>query len=106
MFEGRGRKLDCPGNPNIATGFNEHHRWYQCWAEVFIVYANGKSNGEQIMEGDHLALFYPASPSHVWFDTNQATLSQCMRERSNHDNKPSYRAFDECTQGGLQLTIR
>ena len=106
MFKGKGHKDKCPGTPNIKTGFNDRQRWYKCWGEVFLVFAKGKSNKEQIVEGDRLALFYPAEHSHVRFSAKEDTLSLCMREKSNNSIMPSNRAFDECIQDSVLLTIR
>ena len=72
---------------------------------VYIVYAYGKSNGEAITNGDDLAFFYPADPSHVQFSSDRATQSQCMLKKSNYSQKPSNSAFDQCAQDSLRLTI-
>ena len=107
MFQGRGHKSPCPGSPNINTGFNKEYLWFECWGEVFIVYAKGKSNGEQIKAGDRLAFLYPADNSHhVRFGTREVTLSKCMREKSNNNIMPSNKAFDECPQDSVWLAIR
>ena len=105
MYEGEGHKDKCPGTPNIETGFHTRQLWYKCWGEVFLVFAKGKNNGEQITAGDRLALFYPAEHSHVRFSTNQSTLSQCMLEKSGGSIQPSNRAYDECLEDSVLLTI-
>ena len=105
-FDGQGHKSVCPGNPNIKTGFNQHHLWYICPGAVFQVFATGKNNGEQIMEKDRVAIYYPANLSHVRFSATGATLSQCMREKSSNSIMPSDKAFDECEQDSLWLAVR
>ena len=62
----------------ILTPKKEHHLWYKCWGEVFLVFTKGKRNGEQIKAEDCLALFYSANPSHFQFGANQVALPQCM----------------------------
>lgn len=50
-------KASCPGY-NIRYGFESYHHWYDCWGEVFIIYAIGKSHGAVINSDDKIALFY------------------------------------------------
>ena len=107
MFKGKGHKLPCPGTPNIETGFNKDYLWLECWGEVFIVFAKGKSNGEQIVAGDRLAFLYPGQSSlHVEFGADKVTLSDCMRKKSNNSIVPSNKAFDECVRDSVWLAIR
>ena len=106
MYRGQGHKGACPGSPNIETGFSEDSLWSTCSPTVFLVFAEGKSNGEQIVAGDRLAFFYPANPNHVQFSATQVTLSQCMREKSTSSSKPSNYAFIACEEEILWLAIR
>ena len=106
MAGGRGHKNSCPGIPNIKTGFNENSLWLKCWGEVFIVYAKGKSDGDQITEGNRLAFFFPAEPSHLSFDNDDTTLSQCMLRLSDNNPVPSTCAFEACTQDIVKVVIR
>ena len=106
MSTGRGHKEGCPGTPNINTGFNKDNLWLQCWGEVFIVYAEGKSNGEEIKAGNRLAFFFPADPSHVSFQTDKTTLDQCMRRTSDNNPMPPACGFAACIDESVRLTIR
>lgn len=51
-------KATCPGNPTHAFGFASNEKWLQCWGEVFVIYAYGKSTGAVIKPDDQIVLYY------------------------------------------------
>ena len=69
---GYGHKHPCPGPPNIFTGFANKYKWFQCWGEVFKIFARGydgkvKSYGEVIKEHDVIMLCYIRQNKFVGF---------------------------------------
>ena len=106
MFQGRGRRLTCPGNPSNTYGFQDFRRWFLCGSEVFRVYAKGKPIGAKITDQDTIALYYPTGIQHVVFMTNQVILNRCMLQRSGYSPLPNNRGFDECKYMSVDITIR
>ena len=63
LAEGYGYKKSCPGHPNLSSGFATHYTWFQCWGEVFKIFARGydgkvKDLGEVIREHDIIMLCF------------------------------------------------
>ena len=78
---GHGHKAPCPGPPNLSSGFANKYKWFQCWGEVFKIFARGydgklKSHGEVIKEHDIIMLCYIRQNKFVGFH-NVPNLQTC-----------------------------
>ena len=51
-------KASCPGTPTFAYGMQTHEKWFQCWGEVFKIYARGKALGAPLYSHDDIMLYY------------------------------------------------
>ena len=51
-------KATCPGTPTLAYGMQNRDKWFQCWGEVFKIYARGRPLGATIYSHDDIMLFY------------------------------------------------
>ena len=70
-------KATCPGTPDSNTGFSDSDDWYDCWGEVFKIYARGKQLGATIVSHDHIMLFHVFSEDWVGLITDKADLRTC-----------------------------
>ena len=52
------RKERCPGNPSTRCGFATEDSWYQCYGEVYRIFAYGKRRGAIINSGDDTMLYF------------------------------------------------
>ena len=64
-------KAGCPGQPTTLYGFASLENWFNCYGEVFAIYARGKSLGEPIMAHDHVVLYYIRGANYVRLGTHQ-----------------------------------
>ena len=104
MWEGYGRKSDCPGRPNMRHGFEGENHHIKCWGEVFRVYAKGKRNGVRIKDGDTLAFYYVFRESMVEFNPSSTELGNCLMPTSIL--RPSNEAsFNNCKSETVTLKI-
>ena len=104
MWEGYGRKSDCPGRPNVGHGFEGENHHIKCWGEVFRVYAKGKRNGVRIKDGDTLAFYYVFRERMVEVNPSGTELGQCLLSTiSNSQSNDG--AFNNCKSETVTLKI-
>ena len=67
----------CPGKPTSAYGMQSEERWYQCFGEVFKIYAKGRALGAPIYANDDVMLFYVQSKHWVGLVGKYANRRTC-----------------------------
>ena len=77
LWECNGRTLPCPGTPTSANGFSSDNAWFQCWGEVFRIYARGKSNGEVITSNDNVFIYHIAYNQFLSFVEGTPKCATC-----------------------------
>lgn len=78
MWQGYGRKSNCPGIPKSSYGFNSADKRIKCYGEVFKILAVEKSDGERIKGGDKVALYYIHEGKMVSFYQSNTQTSECL----------------------------
>ena len=104
VWQGYGRKSNCPGRPNSSTGFTSRNKHFECVGEVLRVYAKGKSVGKRIKDGDTLAFYYPFGKGSVEFNPSSTGVGNCLMPTSIL--RPSNEAsFNKCKSETVTLKI-
>lgn len=93
-------KATCPGSPTHARGFASLVQWFHCAGEVFLIYANGKRQGQVIRSGDDIMLYYVRGRNWVSFDHGHgyARKRRCPGGIPPHPSK-----FDICTYEVMKI---
>ena len=80
LHDGKGHKDPCPGAPTIKYGFATQQKWYDCFGEVFQIYASRKPFGDTIQDQDDIALYYVKDRKWVSFTGTNPSLHPCPGE--------------------------
>ena len=80
LHAGKGHKDPCPGAPTIKYGFATRQKWYDCFGEVFQIYAHRKYYGDTIQDQDDIALYYVKDKKWVSFKGSITHLHPCPGE--------------------------
>ena len=94
-------KARCPGNPTSAHGMSSEEKWYQCWGEVFKIYARGKPLGAPIYAHDHIMLYYVNGKSWVGLVDRYPNKRTCPGSV-----RPPHRSRYECWGENFELWVR
>ena len=70
-------KAGCPGQPTTEYGFENPEKWFQCYGEVFKIYARGKSLGEPIEAYDDVMLYYLSGQNWVGLAGDRVNHAGC-----------------------------
>ena len=84
-------KATCPGQLTAEYGFANLDKWFNCWGEVFIIYARGKEIGESITAQDHVILYYIRGGNYIYVGTHTGHATCPGTVRPPPDEK-----FDRC----------
>ena len=84
-------KATCPGQATDEYGFATEEKWYNCWGEVFRIYAAGKDSGDPIESGDDIFLYYLNDHKYVTLNTKTGKAT-CPGE----NRPPPISQYDTC----------
>ena len=105
LYQNYGHAESCPGKPDLDTGFHRADSWYYCGAEIFMIYAKGKVDGEIITENDVIQLYFPLTSSYVNVDNSNfdpvygATCPDLYPP-------PSDESYEDCPYATFQVAAR
>ena len=106
MYEGKGHKNECPGAPNLNTGFSSPNKWSDCWGETYRIYARGQDGNvkpalQPIQEHDIIMLCLSKEHKFVSF-SDVFGLNTCPMGSV----PPPANKYDECWGEVAELWLR
>ena len=99
---GRGHLEPCPGHPTKRYGFQDLHRWFRCWGEVYVIYARGKRNGQLIRDRDDVMLYFIHGHSWVSLGRGYVNTEKCP----GGNLPPAPDKYDVCWGENFELFLR
>ena len=85
------KKTSCPGHPSTRYGFSRGDRWYQCYGEVYRIFAYRKSRGAIINSGDDIMLYFIVARRWVDGEGTVQAINDCPGYEPPRQDK-----FDHC----------
>ena len=103
---GKSHKSNCPGPPNLSTGFSHYNKWFDCYGDIFKIFAQGidgrvKGNDETIVEHDIIMLYAMKERKYISF-SDVPHLQTCP---GNFFPPPAH-TYDGCWGEVAELWLR
>ena len=95
-------KDTCPGNPSQGNGMEDYEKWIGCSESVFKIYANGKSNGDNVRRGDDISLYHLKDMKWLSAETSYIQKNTCL----GTSRPPSSHSYDTCYKEVFELFKR